>query len=145
MTEETHQLKSIEETEAFARAFAEKTTAPCMILLKGDLGAGKTTFARAFIRYLLNDAEALIPSPTYTLIQEYETPRGILRHFDLYRLTAPEEVYEIGWEDALQNGIALVEWPENLGYLAPKDALTLAFSPDPASDEARTVTIWGRD
>lgn len=134
-------LKTIEETEAFARQMAESITAPTMILLKGDLGAGKTTFARAFIRHLLGDNNAIVPSPTYTLIQEYETKRGILRHFDLYRITAPEEVFEIGWEDALSNGISLVEWPEKLGYLAPKDTLILAFSSDTSSDTERKIVV----
>ncbi|MBX9924894.1 MAG: tRNA (adenosine(37)-N6)-threonylcarbamoyltransferase complex ATPase subunit type 1 TsaE [Hyphomicrobiaceae bacterium] len=86
-----------------------------LILLDGDLGAGKTTFARAMLRALGHPADAEVPSPTFTLVQSYETPRMTVAHFDLYRLSDAAELDELGLDDALAGGIALVEWPERGG------------------------------
>ena len=100
------------------------------IALEGDLGAGKSTFARALIRALpladggMNIAEE-IPSPTYTLCQTYERAIGLVAHFDLYRLSAPEEALELGFEEALSEGLVLVEWPQRLGRLLPPKRLHL--------------------
>jgi tRNA threonylcarbamoyladenosine biosynthesis protein TsaE len=88
--------------------------------LKGELGAGKTTLARAILRAAAEDARLIVPSPTFTLVEVYETPRGSFWHFDLYRLETPEQVFELGWEEALAGGISIVEWPERLGPLLPK-------------------------
>jgi tRNA threonylcarbamoyladenosine biosynthesis protein TsaE len=86
--------------------------------LKGVLGAGKTTFARGFIRALTTPDEE-VPSPTFTLVQTYDSRKGPLFHFDLYRLEDPEEAWELGIEDAFAGGISLIEWPERLGPLLP--------------------------
>lgn len=88
-----------------------------VILLNGDLGAGKTVFSRAFIRSYCNDQSIDVPSPTFTLLQTYENSKTNIYHFDLYRLAEAEEIYEIGWEEAIADGISLVEWPERLGDL----------------------------
>ncbi|MCI5059691.1 MAG: tRNA (adenosine(37)-N6)-threonylcarbamoyltransferase complex ATPase subunit type 1 TsaE [Alphaproteobacteria bacterium] len=82
--------------------------------LKGDLGAGKTHFARAFIRSALNDTTLEVPSPTFTLVQLYESPQYPIWHFDLYRLEHSDEIYELGWEEAISGAVCLVEWPERL-------------------------------
>ncbi|WP_217576328.1 tRNA (adenosine(37)-N6)-threonylcarbamoyltransferase complex ATPase subunit type 1 TsaE [Mesorhizobium sp. GbtcB19] len=92
------------------------------IALKGDLGAGKSTLARALIRALADDANLEVPSPTFTLVQSYET-RVPVHHFDLYRLSAPDELDELGLDDALSQGTALVEWPERAGDRLPTSAL----------------------
>ncbi|MBZ9816078.1 tRNA (adenosine(37)-N6)-threonylcarbamoyltransferase complex ATPase subunit type 1 TsaE [Mesorhizobium sp. CA7] len=92
------------------------------IALKGDLGAGKSTLARALIRALADDANLEVPSPTFTLVQSYET-RVPLHHFDLYRLSAPDELDELGLDDALSQGAALIEWPERAGDRLPANAL----------------------
>jgi tRNA threonylcarbamoyl adenosine modification protein YjeE len=133
-------------TEALARALAPRLRAGDLLLLQGPLGAGKTHFARALIRALPGppgSATESVPSPTFTLAQLYERDLGQVWHFDLYRLTRAEEVWELGWEEALA-GLVLVEWPERLGPLLPAGALSITFAPDPAG-EGRLVTLSGDD
>ena len=91
-----------------------------VVALHGDLGAGKTTFARALIRSLLGDQDAEVPSPTFSLCQTYQASRMAIAHFDLYRLSTAEEAEEIGFEEALARGLTLIEWPERLGDLLPE-------------------------
>ena len=99
--------------------------------LQGELGSGKTTLARAILRAAAGDPELIVPSPTFTLVEVYETPRGTFWHFDLYRLEAPEQVFELGWEEALAEGIVLIEWPQRLGELLPKHlSVTLELDGD---------------
>ena len=114
---------------------AAQTLAPYLrggdiVLLSGPLGAGKSTFARALIRALplcdgTQRADEPVPSPTYTLLQTYERAIGLVGHFDLYRLNDPEEIWELGWEEILEGGIALVEWPERLGQFQPARGLNI--------------------
>ncbi len=96
-----------------------------LIALEGEVGAGKTTFARAFIRAFLGGRDEEIPSPTYTLVQTYNTPRMNIAHFDLYRLGDPSELTELGLDHALDDSIALVEWPSHGGDWLPHDRLIL--------------------
>jgi tRNA threonylcarbamoyladenosine biosynthesis protein TsaE len=113
------------------------------ILLDGPLGAGKSAFARAFLRAASGDPTLEVPSPTFTLVQSYGLPQGMAHHMDLYRLEGPDALPELGWEEAAE-GIVLVEWPDRLGPYAPPDALriTLALADEP---EARTATLSGWD
>lgn len=97
------------------------------LALEGDLGAGKSTFARALIRAIAGDADLEIPSPTFTLVQAYETSRFEIAHFDLYRLSDPGEIDELGLDAALARGIAIVEWPSRGNDRIPADRLTLRF------------------
>lgn len=118
-----------------------------VIALWGDLGAGKTTFARALIRARAAACGRRIdevPSPTFTLVQTYDLPTGDIWHFDLYRLAAPDEVFELGIEDALAGGIALIEWPARLGPLLPARRIDveLSFTDDPSM---RAVAIRPHD
>src|SRR5262245_558571 len=83
-----------------------------VVALHGDLGAGKTELARAVIRAAAGDPDLIVPSPTFTLVEVYETPRATIWHFDLYRIDAPEQVWELGFEEALADGVTLIEWPE---------------------------------
>jgi tRNA threonylcarbamoyladenosine biosynthesis protein TsaE len=110
-----------------------------VIALKGDLGTGKTTFARAFI-HASGCRDEEVPSPTFTLVQVYESGPAAIWHFDLYRLRFPEEAWELGIEDAFSQGISLIEWPERLGPLLPERRLeiTLSFGEHP---EARHVSL----
>ena len=107
-----------------------------LIALEGDLGAGKSTFARALIRRLAGNPHEDIPSPTFTLVQSYETPRLAVAHFDLYRLDDPHELDELGLEHALERGIALVEWPERGGNRLPQTRFTIRLT-DAGNDATR--------
>ncbi len=114
-----HLAGSLKQTEETARALAPKLKRGAILLLHGNLGMGKTAFARALIRALVNDPYHEVPSPTFTLVQTYDTPESPIYHFDLYRLEDPEEIFELGWEDAISEGITIVEWPERLGPYKP--------------------------
>jgi tRNA threonylcarbamoyladenosine biosynthesis protein TsaE len=113
-----------------------------VVALRGDLGAGKTAFARALIQSL-GDPDDEVPSPTFTLVQTYETPAGSIWHFDLYRLSGPDEVIELGWDEVRADGIALVEWPDRLGSLLPADRLDIAISFGGAGPDARRAVLTG--
>ena len=112
-------------TAALAARISALAAAGDIIALKGDLGAGKTTFARGFIRGRGGLEE--VPSPTFTLVQIYELGAAAVWHFDLYRVTSPEEAWELGIEDAFAEGISLIEWPERLGPLMPPRRLEIEF------------------
>ena len=117
-----------------------------VIALAGELGAGKTVFARALIRAALGPGSKNIevPSPTYTLVQVYETTSIDIWHFDLYRIGHPEEVRELGFEEALAGGTAIIEWPERLGPDLPSDRLELTFEYVGADANARTIGLEGK-
>ena len=117
-----------------AQALALKLRAGDVLALHGDLGAGKTTFARALIRALLGDADAEVPSPTFSISQLYAAPRTAVAHFDMYRLSGPDEADEIGFDEAIAQGLAIVEWPERIAPLLPAERfdVTLAETADAA-------------
>jgi tRNA threonylcarbamoyladenosine biosynthesis protein TsaE len=127
-------------TAALARRLAPHLKPGDVVALTGDLGAGKTSFARALIRALSGPegSEREVPSPTFTLVQSYETPAGRIHHFDLYRIRSPDELTEIGWDEALADGIVLVEWPDRAGALLPGDRLdiVLGFGDGPETRRA---------
>lgn len=116
-----------QETQALAAALARECRAGDCLLLEGELGAGKTSFARGFIGALQKDQEEVI-SPSFMLAQTYPSHHGMLWHFDLYRLKSAEELRELGIEDALQSGITLVEWPERAPGFFPKQALNIRIT-----------------
>ncbi len=131
-------LPNEQATEALGATLAARLKPGDVVGLKGDLGAGKTTLARAIIRAAAADPELIVPSPTFTLVEVYDTPRGSYWHFDLYRLDEPQQVYELGWEEALAEGIVLLEWPERLGRLLPKH---LSVTLELASDDGRRALL----
>lgn len=112
-----------------------------VVLLDGDLGTGKSTLCRALIRAALNDPDEEVPSPTFTLVQTYDGETATYWHFDLYRLETPDDVQELGIEDAFADGISLIEWPQRLGAWAPRRALALRLQHTP--DGGRRVTLCG--
>ena len=128
-------------THALAARIAGLARPGDAILLEGGLGSGKTSFARAFLRAL--GVEEEVPSPTFTLVQAYETAKGPVWHFDLYRLTQPEEALELGWEEARAAAMLLVEWPERLGPLRPLDALTVSLEIEGATRRRAALSGGG--
>ena len=112
------------ETKALALRIRENLKNGDIVLLKGEIGAGKSHFARSLIQAAMDKVED-VPSPTFTLVQTYDTLVGSIWHADLYRLSDQSEVFELGLIDAFGNDIVLIEWPDRLGYLEPKDALTI--------------------
>jgi tRNA threonylcarbamoyladenosine biosynthesis protein TsaE len=127
-------------TAALAGRLAALLQPGDIVLLAGDLGAGKSFLARALIRAAAGEPELEVPSPTFTLVQSYDLPAGELWHFDLYRLAAPEEVLELGWDEARLD-ICLVEWPDRLGQLAPADRLKIELAHGPG--DGRVASIIG--
>lgn len=132
-------LPDPEATEALGRKLSLRARAGDVILLEGPIGAGKSCLARAFIRARLGDEEE-VPSPTFTLVQVYEAEGVEIWHADLYRLTHPDEVWELGLDDAFISAISLVEWSDRLGAHVPPDALRLRLE---AAGEGRRAVISG--
>lgn len=138
-------FSSQSELEAFAKALARHCTTGDVIALYGSLGAGKTVFSRAFIRSLSDENEE-VPSPTFTLVQTYDVQSAggeetAVWHFDLYRLKEAEEIYELGFEEALSSGISLIEWPERAGRLLPRSRLEIKIDPLPQSPDERRISL----
>lgn len=127
-------------TQALGARLARLARPGDVILLFGTLGTGKSTLARAFIRALTSPDEE-VPSPTFTLVQAYETETADIWHFDLYRLDKPEDAYELGIEDAFLDGVSLIEWPERLGGLAPRRRLDLSLETGGAETARRATLI----
>ena len=126
-------------TEDLARRIAALAVTGDVIALQGDLGSGKTSFARAFIRGLASATTEVseqeeVPSPTFTLVQIYDRRPANVWHFDLYRIENPEEIFELGIEEAMSEGITLIEWPERLGRLLPAESLVLRLDQGPQPD-----------
>jgi tRNA threonylcarbamoyladenosine biosynthesis protein TsaE len=119
-------LHSLAEMQALAVLLAELVEPKDVITLKGELGMGKTEFARAFIRSFIGMDEE-VPSPTFNLVHVYETSLAPIWHFDLYRLRHVDEIWELGLEEALADGITLIEWPERLEGMAFKQHLAITF------------------
>lgn len=129
------------DTVALAGQIAPRLRRGDVILLDGPIGAGKSAFCRALIRARLGRMED-VPSPTFTLVQTYNDAAGDIWHCDLYRLTHPDEVFELGLDDAFADAICLIEWPDRLGDATPPDALRLHFA---AHDDGHSVVIDAPD
>ena len=112
------------ETKTLATEIKEYLQNGDVILLKGEIGAGKSHFARSLIQAAMDKVEE-VPSPTFTLVQTYDTKIGSIWHADLYRLIDQSEIFELGLIDAFGKEIVLVEWPDRLGHLEPQDALKI--------------------
>lgn len=130
-------LPDVAATLALGQRLGARMKAGDVVCLWGDLGAGKTTLARGAIEAWTGQAEDA-PSPTYTLVQTYEGPRGELWHVDLYRLKRPEDAWELGLEDAFAAAACLIEWPERLQGQLPANRLDVALS---AAGEGRNAAL----
>ncbi len=117
-------LNSLQDTHNFAASLASQLKTGDVISLKGDLGAGKTELARTIIHNLAGK-NTHVASPTFNIVQTYDTPGFTIWHFDLYRLKYSEELVEIGLEDALNCGVSLIEWPDIAKDFLPKEILTI--------------------
>jgi tRNA threonylcarbamoyladenosine biosynthesis protein TsaE len=132
-------------TAALANCLAPMLAAGDCILLSGDIGAGKTHFARAAIsaRLATVGRSEDIPSPTFTIVQTYEAGDTDIWHADLYRLSGPDDIWELGLDQAFDSAVCLVEWPDRLGDHAPDDALRLQFDTLPDDRRRLTATAGG--
>lgn len=131
-------------TARLATELARLLRAGDVVALEGDLGAGKTAFARAVIRAITARDEE-VPSPTFTLVQIYEAPGFDIWHFDLYRLEKPEDAFELGIEDAISDGLTLIEWPDRMGSWLPRDRLTVELKFGATENERVAVLSGGDD
>ncbi|MBX5472520.1 MAG: tRNA (adenosine(37)-N6)-threonylcarbamoyltransferase complex ATPase subunit type 1 TsaE [Acetobacteraceae bacterium] len=136
------ELSSLAETQRLAERLARLLKRGDLVLLEGPLGAGKTEFARALLRAMTENPRLEVPSPSFSLVLSYETKRGPVHHFDLWRLSGPEELAELGFADALRD-IVLVEWPDRLGPMEPKNALRISFAI--SGESARRARLSGWD
>lgn len=139
-------LATPEATARLAAWLAPQLGPGDVVLVDGPIGAGKSHFCRSLIqtRLAAEDRTEDVPSPTYTLVQVYDLDAVEIWHADLYRLTAPDEVFELGLDEAFDRAICLVEWPDRLGAARPEKALLLQLSPESDGD-ARLATLAATD
>lgn len=138
---EIHLLENDAATEAFGRDLAARLAPGDIVLLKGALGSGKTSLARAAIRALAGDPLLEVPSPSFALVQAYETPRGTVLHADLYRLASAADIAELGLLDD-PSAIVFVEWPERAPALADAATFQIALELGPGG-VGRRLSLWG--
>ena len=122
-------LPTEEDTVALGRRLAHIARKGDVFALFGTLGMGKSVLARAFVQELTAVVE--VPSPTFTLVQSYEASDFDIYHFDLYRIKSPEEIFEIGMEEALYEGVSLIEWPEKMGGFLPQNIIKVTITNHP--------------
>jgi tRNA threonylcarbamoyl adenosine modification protein YjeE len=134
-------LANLAATEAFATHLCQFLRQGDLVALHGELGAGKTAIARQIIRTLAVRPDEEVASPTFNLVLVYAFPGVTIWHFDLYRIGTPEETWELGLEDALAEGIALVEWPDRLGPYLPEDRIDISLTYD---GPGRTADVVGQ-
>jgi tRNA threonylcarbamoyladenosine biosynthesis protein TsaE len=135
-------LPDLAATEHLATRAAALARLGDAILLAGPLGAGKTAFARAFLRAATGDRGLEVPSPSFTLVQSYDTSIGTVHHFDLWRLEGHAGLAELGWDEA-RDDIVLVEWPDRLGAQRPRDALAITLTLDDRTRDDGTFGTGG--
>lgn len=133
-------LNNLEDTYKFGQKLAQKTRKDDIFCLKGNLGSGKTSIARAFIKYFTKSDKIL--SPTFPMLITYEYADNVIWHYDMYRLENPEDVWNLSLEDALNNGIILIEWPEIIEHLIPNRKVEIIIKD--ITENRRLVKLIGR-
>ena len=132
-------LDGMPATERLARVLARELRKGDFIALAGALGAGKTTLARLIVQTLSPGED--VPSPTFTLVQSYDAPSFRIAHADLYRIKAQSEIAQLGFDEALDAGALLVEWPDRMGTQMPADRLDIILEVDDGAEDRRTKLI----
>jgi len=135
----TYISNSAENTLTFAKNLAAKLKPKDVIVLTGELGSGKTKFVEGILSYFNLQDE--ISSPTFTIVNEYQTTKFPIYHFDVYRLSDSSEFYEIGGEEYFDNGICLIEWGELIKDALPKDFIHITFEKNNEKENYRTLNI----
>ena len=135
----TYISNSAENTLTFAKNLAAKLKPKDVIVLTGELGSGKTKFVEGILSYFNLQDE--ISSPTFTIVNEYQTTKFPIYHFDVYRLSDSSEFYEIGGEEYFDNGICLIEWGELIKEALPKDFIHITFEKNNEKENYRTLNI----
>lgn len=132
-------------TDRLAQALSAMAAPGICVLLEGPVGAGKTYLARKTLQTLMQQQGTVedVPSPTFTLVQTYHVGKLDVWHADLYRLTDPDELIELGLDTAFETAFCLIEWPDRMGGLAPPGAVHISLKPDPKHQEARKAKITG--
>lgn len=123
-------LHALDDTQKIAETVAKSIRTDDIITLQGDLGAGKTSFTKFFISYLTGKKRDDIISPTFNLLQTYDYAQGTIFHYDLYRLENEDELYELGFEESLSNGICIIEWPEIASDFLPDTVIDIHIKLD---------------
>ena len=126
-------------TKAFAKKIASKLNNGDVVVLTGDLGAGKTKFTEGFLSYFGLENE--ISSPTFTIVNEYKNEKTTIYHFDVYRLKEVDEFYAIGGEEYFDKGICIIEWGELIKDALPENYISISFSKDDSDENKRILTI----
>lgn len=134
-------LSALDETEALARRIAAVIRPGDALLLAGPLGAGKSALARAIIRAAAEDPALEVPSPSFTLVQSYDTPRGTIHHYDLWRVEPGPDLRELGLDEAFTD-ITLIEWPDRLGALPPAAVLEVTLTPQADGRRVAQLSGW---
>lgn len=130
-------------TQKFASQLAPYLQSGDLIALVGDLGCGKSVMARTIIRTLMDNPDIEVPSPTFTLVQSYEGANIDIWHSDLYRLEDSEEVYELGFDEALNHALILVEWPDRLPEELQENCLIISLKHGDTDENDRVITVMG--
>ena len=130
-------LENVRATEKFGKSLSRLLKIKDVIALSGELGAGKTTLARAIISGLGYTQE--VPSPTFTLVQYYDLKPVSIWHFDLYRLNSPDELLELDLDEALYSAISLIEWPDRMGHFTPEERIEIKLSFDQEEQKRHAI------
>ena len=131
--------KSENDTLSFAKKFASKLNKKDVIVLSGDLGSGKTKFTEGILSFFGLENE--ISSPTFTIVNEYQTPKFPIYHFDVYRLADTSEFYEIGGDEYFDNGVCLIEWGELINEALPKKYIHISFQKSDSDENSRIINV----